>query len=73
MSIDYSKRDVFCTFNVSICQSYESLHNDSFLHQLHNNLDQKEMCGGFYVISAEKLREIECILQEEKIDVCTLT
>ena len=37
MGIDYVKRDVFRTFNVSTRHGYEFLRNDSSLRQLHND------------------------------------
>ena len=68
MGIEYFKKDVFRTFNVSHRQGYEFLHNDSSSRRLHNNPDQEETRGRRRLISPEKLREMERILLEEGIE-----
>ena len=73
MSIDYVGGDVFQTFNVSTYQGHEFLRNKSSLHQLHNDPNQKKTRRRPRVISAEKLREMERILQEERIEPCVIT
>ena len=73
MGIDYVKRHVFQTFNVSTRQGHEFLHNDSSSHRLHNDPNRKETRGRPRVISAEKLREMERILQEEGIEARAMT
>lgn len=73
MGIDYVKRDVFRTFNVSTRQGHEFLRNDSSSRRLHNDPNQKETRGRPRVIIAEKLREMERILQEEGIEARALT
>ena len=73
MGIDYIKRDVFQTFNVSTRQGYEFLCNESSSHRLRNDLNRKETHGRSHVINAEKLREMEHILQEEGIEVHIMT
>ena len=73
MSIDYIKRDVFRIFNVSICQGYKFLRNESSLHRLRNDLNREETRGRLRVISAEKLREMKRILQEEGIEAHVMT
>ena len=73
MGIDFVKRDVFQTFNISIRQGHEFLHNNSSLRRLHNDPNQKETRGRPCVISAEKLREMERILQEEEIEARAMT
>ena len=73
MGIDYVKKDVFQTFNVSTRQSHEFLQNDSFLHQLYNNFNRKKTRGRPRVISAEKFQEIERILQKKGIKARAMT
>lgn len=73
MGIDYIKRDVFRTFNISTRQGYEFLRNNSSLRQLHNDPNQKETYRCFCVISTEKLRKIERILQKEGIEARAIT
>lgn len=73
MGIEYFKEDVFRTFNVSHRQGYEFLRNDSSSRRLHNNPDQEETRGRRRLISAEKVREMERILQEEGIEARAMT
>ena len=62
MGIDYVKRNVFRTFNVSIRQGHEFLRNESFSHRLHNDPNREKTRGHLHAISVEKLCEIEHIL-----------
>ena len=73
MGIDYVKRDVFRTFNVSTRQGHEFLRNESSSHRLRNDPNREETRGRPRVISAEKLREMERILQEEGIEARAMT
>ena len=73
MGIEYVKRDVFRTFNVSTREGHEFLRNDSFSRRLHNDPNKKESCGRPRVISAEKLCEMKGILQEEGIGARAMT
>ena len=73
MGIEYFKGDVFRTFNVSHRQGYEFLRNNLSSRRFHNNPEQEETRGRHRLISAEKLREMERILQEEGIEARTIT
>ena len=73
MGMEYFKEDVFRTFNVSHRQGYEFLRNDSSSRRLHNDSDQEETRGRRQLISADKLREMERILQDEGIEARALT
>lgn len=73
MGIPYVKADVFRTFKVSHSQGYEFLHEESSSRRLHNDPNREETCGRPRIISAEKIREMERILQEKGIGARALT
>lgn len=73
MGIEFVKKDVFRTFNVSTRQSHEFLRNGLSLPRLHNDPNRKKTRGRPRVISAKKLREMELILQEEGLEARALT
>lgn len=62
MGINYDKRDVYQTFNISIYQNHKFLYNDSFLYQLYNNSNQKKTYRCPHITSVEKLTKIKPIL-----------
>lgn len=71
--MEYFKKDVFRTFKVSHRQGYEFLRDDTSSRRLHNDSDQEEPFGRRQLISTEKLREMEGILQGEGIEARALT
>lgn len=71
--IEYVKKDLFRTSNVSTGQGHEFLCNDLSSRRLRNDPNQKESRGRLCVINAEKLREMERILQEEGIESRAMT
>ncbi len=73
IGIEYFKEDVFRTFNVSHRQGYEFLRDDSSSRRLHNNPSLEESRGRRRLISAEKIREMKWILQEEGIEARAMT
>lgn len=67
MGIDYVKRNIFRTFNISIHQNHEFLCHNSSSRRLLNDPNRKEIRVRPHIISDEKLREMKRILQEEKL------
>ena len=73
MGIRYFKEDVLRTFNVSHTQGHEFLRAESSSCRLHNDLNREETRGRPRIISANKVREMERILQEEGIEASAMT
>lgn len=73
MGIPYFKEDVFRTFNVSHTQGHEFPRAESSSRRLHNGLTREETRGRPRSISANKIREMDRILQEEGIEARAMT
>ena len=63
----YFKEDVFCTFDVNQKRGYGWL-RIGVSRQMHNDLEQEETWGRKHIISAEKIWEMECVLETEGIE-----
>ena len=64
----YFKEDVFRTFNVYQKRGYEWLRT-GVIRRMHNDPKHEETRGRNHIISAEKIGEIECVLETEGIEV----
>ena len=73
MGMDYFKEDIFRTFNVTMRQSYQFLENNASSRRLHNEPGHEEPQGRKPLISPEKIREMERILETEGIEARSYT
>ena len=65
IGLPHYKEDVFRVFGVSHTPGYDFLRNDSSSRRPHNDPNREETRGRKYVISPQKIREMERILEEE--------
>ena len=68
MGMDYFKEDIFRTFNVTRRQGCQFLDDNASSRRLHNEHGHKEPWGHKPLISPEKIREMERILETEGIE-----
>lgn len=68
----YFKEDVFRTFNVNRKRGYEWLRT-AVSRRMHNDPEQEETRGRKHIIFAEKIREMECVLETEGIEARRFT
>lgn len=68
MGIESFKEDIFRTFNVSSREGWKFLSDGFSSRGLHNDPDRKEHRGRQPLISPEKIREIERLLETEGIE-----
>ncbi len=71
MSISYFKEDVFCTFNVSHAIGWRALSNQPRRH--HNEPTTIEKRGRHSIVTPQKIREMERILEEDGFEARALT
>lgn len=67
------QRGFFRTFNVSHRQGHEMLKEFASSRRLHNDSDKMETRGRKLIISSQKIREMERILEEKGIEARGLT
>lgn len=68
MGIQNFKEDVFRTFGVSSRQGWEFLRNNASSRRRHNDPSKEETRGRKSVVSPEKIREMERIVETEGIE-----
>ena len=69
MGIEYFKEDIFRTLNIIRRQGYQLLEDNASSRRLHNEPDHEDPRGHKPLISPEKIREMERILETEGIEV----
>ena len=67
------KQHIFRTFNVSSREGWKFLSDGSSSRRLHNNPDREEHQGRKPLISPEKIREMERLLETEGIEARSYT
>ncbi len=73
MGIEYFKEDIFRTFNVSSREGWKFLIDSSSSRRLHNDPDREEHRCRKPLISPEKIREMERLLETEGIEARSYT
>lgn len=73
MGIPYHKEDVFRTFNVSHRRGWDMLHPSSSSRRFANDGEKEETRGRKSLVSPQKVREMERILEEEGMEARGLT
>jgi hypothetical protein len=67
MGIPYFKEDVFRVFNVDHTSSWKDLRESSRRH--HNNASIDEARGRHFIVTPQKIREMEWIMKKENVKV----
>ena len=65
------KEDVFRIFNVGHIFGWKALNNDSRRH--HNNLTIAENRGRSFIVTPQKIREMERVIEEDGFEARVLT
>ncbi len=68
IGIEYFKEDIFRSFNVFSQEEWKYLSDNSSPRRLNNNPDREEYLGRKSLISPEKIRELEQVLETEGIE-----
>ena len=72
-SILFYKNDLFHYYNVSKQTDYQILHKSASVCCYHNNFKQKETWRCKFFINVNFMCKMKHLLQEKKIEACTLT